>query len=212
MKIIARCLALLSLLGSLTPGRSLSDVSTICNPNPAVWESFPASVAVDGNFALVGAEYWDRSTEPTQLHQTAFLYQRSGVGWTLVRQLEETVVPSGVPRNLLSVAMGNGIAAVRTTPMKIYEQGPGGWLLAPSEIPVNENAALDLEIDNGRIINNKRAAVGRRHRREGQRRRVAQGRHIDGRLPRLHTHPTAPSKSRQLGRSPAGKRDGDPIR
>ena len=157
MNLVTRCLALLGMLG-LAHARPVfvDNVSIISNPNPAVWEFFPASVALDTNFALVGAEYWDRSTVPSQLHQTAFLYQRSGGGWTLVRQLEETVVPCCGPRNSLNVAMGNGIAAVNTTPMKIYEQGPGGWLLAPSAIPVT-GAFFDLEIDNGRIINNEGA-------------------------------------------------------
>ena len=105
----------------------VENVSTIPNPNPAVWENFAWGVAVDGDYALVGAEYWDRSNpQQSRLHQTAFLYRRSGVGWSLVRQLEETVVDCCIPRNGLSVAMRDGVAAVNTTPMKVYELGALG--------------------------------------------------------------------------------------
>ena len=71
----------------------VENVSTIQNPNPAVWQNFPVAVAVDGDYALVSAEYRDQSNpQQARVHQTAFLYRRSGVGWSLVRQLEETVV------------------------------------------------------------------------------------------------------------------------
>ncbi|HEY6125289.1 MAG TPA: hypothetical protein VIV63_11620, partial [Steroidobacteraceae bacterium] len=128
------------------------------NPNAALWRDFPMGVAVDGDFAMVGAEYWDQSNpQAPQLHQTTFLYRRSGTGWVLVRQLAETVVNCCVPRNLLSVAMSNGVAAASTTPMTIYELGSSGWTLAPSSIPIGNNSGFDLEIDNGRIINNEGA-------------------------------------------------------
>ena len=48
--------------------------------------------------------------------------------------------------------MRDGVAAVNTTPMKVYELGPSGWTLAPSNIPVGTNYGFDMRIDNGRII------------------------------------------------------------
>ena len=155
MNIFSRCL--LAWVGMLGVAQArpvfVENVSTIPNPNPAVWQSFPAGVAVDGGYALVGAGYLDQSNpQQARVHQTAFLYRRSGVGWSLVRQLEETVVDCCVPRNALSVAMRDGVAAVNTTPMKVYELGPSGWTLAPSDIPVGTNYGFDMRIDNGRII------------------------------------------------------------
>lgn len=154
MKILTRCvLAMLGAIG-LAHGRPvfIENTSTITNPNPAVWTTFPAGVAVDGTYALIGAEGRDAS-DPQQpmLRQTAFLYQRSGSGWALVRQLEETRLPY-VPRNVMNVAMNNGVAAVNTTPMTIYELGTSGWTLAPSDIPFSQRDAYDIEIDAGRII------------------------------------------------------------
>jgi len=155
MNIVSRCL--LAWVGMLGVAQArpvfVENVSTIPNPNPAVWQSFPAGVAVDGDYALVGAGYLDQSNpQQARVHQTAFLYRRSGVGWSLVRQLEETVVDCCLAINTLNVAMRDGVAAVNTTPMKVYELGPSGWTLAPSDIPVGTNRGLDMRIDNGRII------------------------------------------------------------
>ena len=155
MNIFSRCL--LAWVGMLGVAQArpvfVENVSTIPNPNPAVWQSFPAGVAVDGGYALVGAGYLDQSNpQQARVHQTAFLYRRSGAGWSLVRQLEETVVDCCIALNMLSVAMRDGVAAVNTTPLNVYELGPSGWTLAPSDIPVGTNRGLDMRIDNGRII------------------------------------------------------------
>lgn len=131
----------------------IENVSTISNPNPALWTEFPMSVAVDGDSAIVTAQRWTYPTpELGRVHQTAFLYKRGGSGWTLVRQLEETVVDGGT-QNALSVAMKNGIAAVHTTPMTIYQRDATDWSLAPSDIPPGDKPGFDLEIDGGRILN-----------------------------------------------------------
>jgi len=162
MKILSRCLLAWVVMLAVAHARPVfvENVSTISNPNPALFEDFPMSVAVDGDYAVVGAEYWDRSNpQLSRMHQTAFLYQRSGTGWALVRQLEETVVDCCIPRNMLRVAMNNGVAAVNTTPMKVYELGSSGWKLVPSDIPIDTNNGLDLSIDNGRIISNEGACA-----------------------------------------------------
>jgi hypothetical protein len=160
MNNLPRCLlAFVAMLG-VAQARPVfvENVSTIPNPNPAVWRDFAMAVAVDGDYAVVGAEYWDQSNpQQARLHQTAFLYRRSGAAWSLVRQLEETVVDCCVSRNLLSVAMRDGVAAVNTTPMKVYELGPSGWTLAPSDIPLDTNYGFEMSIDNGRIITNEGA-------------------------------------------------------
>ncbi len=155
MKILTRCWLAMFGTVALAHGRPvfIENVSTITNPNPALWTDFPRGVAVDGDYALVGAERSDLSNpQQSQIRQTAFLYQRSGSGWVLVRQLEETAYNYGIPRNWMTVAMNDGVAAVNTTPMTIYELGPSGWALAPSSIPIPPQLGFDLEIDSGRII------------------------------------------------------------
>jgi hypothetical protein len=156
MKILTRCLLALLAVPGLALARPVfvENVSTITNPNPALWTEFPRNVAVAGDYALVGAEYWDQSNpQLPQVHQTAFLYQRNGTGWNLVRQLDETVVNGGIPRNWTNVAMDGQVAVVSTTPMTIYELGPSGWARAPSDIPIPTRDSLDLELQGGRIIN-----------------------------------------------------------
>jgi hypothetical protein len=155
MKILTRCwLVMLGTVG-LADARPafIENVSTITNPNPAVWTDFPRGVAVDGDFALVGAERTDSSNPAqSQIRQTAFLYRRNGTAWELAGQLAETAYNYGVPRNWMSVAMNEGVAVVNTTPMSVYELGPTGWTLSPSDVPISTEPAFDIEIDDRRII------------------------------------------------------------
>lgn len=155
MTTIARSLWVLLIVPGLALARPvfLENVSTISNPYPELWTGFPRNVAVSGDYALVGAERVDTSVEPSIYHQTAFLYRRSGTGWEFVRQLEATATPARQPRNYTNVAMSGDVAVVSTTPMTVYELGPSGWELAPSEIPTANGDAPDLEIEGGRIIN-----------------------------------------------------------
>jgi hypothetical protein len=156
MNLATRCLpALLGML-SLAHARPvvIENVSTIKNPNPALWTEFPVSVAIDRDHAIVTAQRWEYpNPEQGRVHQTGFLYKRSGAGWVLVRQLEETVVNGGT-QNSLGVAMNQGVAAVQTTPMTIYQRGASGnWNLVPSQVALGDNSGFDLEIDGGRILN-----------------------------------------------------------
>ncbi len=159
MKVFSRRLPALLVMLAFGSGAAharpviIENVSTIKNPNPALWTEFPLSVAVDGDSAMVTAQRWTYPTPDLgQVHQTAFLYQRSGSGWSLVRQLAETVVDGGT-QNSLSVAMKGGLAAVHTTPMTIYERGASGWTLASSDVSPGDNSGFDLEIDGNRIVN-----------------------------------------------------------
>jgi hypothetical protein len=156
MKTVACCV--LALLGAVGVVHArpvfIENVSTITNPDPVAWPGFGAGVAVHGDYALIGAQRADYSDPQTPtLHETAFLFQRSGSGWALVRQLEERVVAHAPGRHHLTVAMSATVAVVSTTPMLIYELGPSGWTLAPSDLPVNGEDSFDLEIDGTRIIN-----------------------------------------------------------
>ncbi|HUR21676.1 MAG TPA: hypothetical protein VMZ90_12750, partial [Vicinamibacterales bacterium] len=158
MKILLYCLW--AMLGSLTAANArpvyIENVSTIVNPNPTVWTSFPAGMAHNGSYALIGAGYLDYSDPSNaKVHQTAFLYRRSGKGWTLVRQLAETVTNGDARWNRTNVAMDSRVAVVSTTPYTIYELGPSDWTQARVDLPVNTTAfdSVDLQIDNGRIIN-----------------------------------------------------------
>ena len=158
MRILTHCLWVM--LGTLTAANArpayIENVSTITNPDPAVWTSFPAGIAHNGLYALIGAGRWDYSNpDQSKLHQTAFLYRRSGNRWLLVRQLAETVTNGNARWNRGNVAMDSSVAVVGTTPYTIYELGPAGWTQAPTELPVSATAfdSVDLQIDNGRIIN-----------------------------------------------------------
>ncbi len=158
MKLATRCLpVLLGMLG-IAHARPVvvENVSTIRNPNPALWTEFPVSVAIDRDHAIVTAQRWEYPTpEQGRVHQTGFLYKRIGSAWTLVRQLEETVVDGGT-QNSLAVAMNQGVAAVQTTPMTIYQRGASGdWPRVPSQLALPDNSGYDLEIDGGRIINSE---------------------------------------------------------
>lgn len=156
MKFATRCLpALLGMLG-IAHARPVvvENVSTIRNPNPALWTEFPVSVAIDRDHAIVTAQRWEYpNPEQGRVHQTGFLYRRTGTGWALVRQLKETVVDGG-SQNSLAVAMNQGVAAVQTTPVTIYQRGASGdWPLVPSQVALGDNSGFDLEIDGGRIFN-----------------------------------------------------------
>jgi hypothetical protein len=155
MKTLIRCvLALLGTAG-LAHARPvyIENVSTITNPNPGLWTGFPMDVAVSGDYAIVGAEYWEHVTpEFARLHQTAFLYRRSGNGWALERQLAETVVDQKTPRHWLTVDMSSAVAVVATTPLTFYEFGPSGWTQAPSDVPLMASSFFDIETDGNRVI------------------------------------------------------------
>lgn len=146
--------AVLALFAAVCHARPvvIENVSTIENPAPALWTEFAVAVAVDGDDAIVAAQRWTHPTPDTGfIHQTAFLYRRAGTGWTLVRQLAETVTEGG-RQNALSVAMKGGVAVVHTTPMSIYERQASGWVQSTADVPPGDRPGYDIEIDAGRIL------------------------------------------------------------
>ncbi len=128
----------------------IEERSRIDNPDPGFPE-FAAAVAVDGDFALVSAH---RDIPPTseapfpERDFSALLFRRSASGWSYVRTLlterhnEFDLFPYGI-------AMRDGIAAIATKVMHIYERGGDEWQAAAS---LASDPGPDVEVNAGRIL------------------------------------------------------------
>jgi hypothetical protein len=131
---------------------TVEQLSSFGSPNAAY--QFGGRVAIDGDYAIVTAG----RTVPDpggdwmleQNFATAFLYQRSGNTWTLVRQLEEHLQDNFfyIPH---AVAMQNGIAAVQTVSTDVWELTASGWTRAPAVL-LRDGPGEHLVVDGGRIL------------------------------------------------------------
>jgi hypothetical protein len=136
----------------------IENISSFGTPDPA-YTSFGGDVAIDGTFALVLAthdvENADNPSRPFQA-QTAFMFQRSGTGWRLVRRLNEYVIHPDF-QHPPGIAMRGGVAAAQIGPIDIWElattgTGTRGWVRRAS-LPAIDNPGSSIAIDGTRVIN-----------------------------------------------------------
>ena len=133
---------------------TLEPVSSFGTPD-AAYPGFASDVAIDGDYALVtaGRDVSDPGGEP-QLDQhfvTAFLFQRNGAAWTVVRRLNEFRQDNFFPIPA-AVAMRDGLAAVQTVETEIWELTAGGWVQRPSDL-TRDGPGPHLSVDRGRVLN-----------------------------------------------------------
>ena len=132
---------------------TVEQLSSFGTPDP-VYTGFATDVAIDGDYALVtaGRVVHDPSGDPflDEDFHTAFLFQRSGTSWNLLRRLNEYREDPTfeIP---LAVAMQNGIAAVQAHRTDIWELTTAGWVQSPDEL-VTEAPGPWLSIDQGRFL------------------------------------------------------------
>jgi len=149
----------LAWLGALLAGTlgarpvTLEPLSTFGTPDPA-YDGFAGDVAIDGDYALVtaGRVVPDPGGEPMldQAFSTAFLFQRSGASWTMVRRLNEHLQDNFFPIPA-AVAMRAGLAAVQTVETEIWQLTAGGWVQQPSQF-TRDGPGQHLSVDGGRVL------------------------------------------------------------
>ncbi len=135
----------------------IENLSTFASPDPAYASNgqhnrFADGVAIDGDYAIAtGTRLVEDPTdaEPPHNVRTAFLFKRSGTGWTLVRRLDEYEESRDVPVPL-AVAMQNGLAVVQTVRTSFLELGASGWVQTAQF--GSEGSGPYLDIDAGRVI------------------------------------------------------------
>jgi hypothetical protein len=156
VSMVSRFRAVLVTLGAFGVAQArpviVENLGSFGTPDNA-YTGFAVDVAIDGNYAIVSAARAEPDpSDPGRNRDflTAFLFQRSGTQWNVVRRLAENEDDPDfqIP---IALAMQNGIAAVQTVRTGIYELGPAGWTLAPSQL-TRDGPGRDLEIDNGRIL------------------------------------------------------------
>lgn len=137
----------------------IENLSAFASPDPAyasdgTYTRFADGVAIDGDFALAtGTRRVDDPNsgfEPFNM-RTAFLFQRSGTSWTLVRRLDEYAEDPNVPIPV-AVAMRDGIAAVQTVRTDLYERIANQWVRR-AQFANRDGPGPWLEIDGGRVVN-----------------------------------------------------------
>src|SRR5688572_29708321 len=123
----------------------IEDVQRITTPDSR-YTDFGGEVAIDGDWAVVtGRRAVDNEPgAPPTTMQAAFLYRRVGATWTFVRMLQESRVDRDFEIGA-AVAMDNGIAAVQTGPLVIYEFNGTDWIAAPSAL-TRDGPGIDIEI------------------------------------------------------------------
>jgi hypothetical protein len=147
--------AVLAMCAGAAWGRpvTVEQLSTFGTPD-AAYQGFGVDVAIDGDYAIATAgRYVPDPGGDYMLDEnftTAFLFQRNGTRWSLVRRLEEYrqdpnfEIPS-------AVAMQNGIAAVQTVTTDIWELTGSGWTRAPAQL-TRDGPGRHLAIDGGRVV------------------------------------------------------------
>ncbi len=92
----------------VSSGFSGSLQSTLNNPTPAIYDVFGYSVAISGDYAIVGAHYDDTGAENAG---SAYIYARSGTTWSLQSTLNNPT-PSANDEFGYSVAISGDYAIV----------------------------------------------------------------------------------------------------
>ncbi len=162
MKYVLRVAPTLLALGTLGIAAArpvvIENLASFSSPDPlyasdGAYTRFADGIAIDGDYAIATASRRvedPTNAEPPHNVRTAFLFQRSGNAWTVVRRLDEYHESPDVPVPV-AVAMQNGIAVVQTVRTDIYELGPTGWVRTSQA--GNEGSGPYLDIDAGRVIN-----------------------------------------------------------
>lgn len=132
---------------------TLEPLSTFGTPDPA-YTGFATDVAIDGDYALATASrsVEDPGGDPTltQDFATAFMFQRNGRSWRLVRRLEETRQIRTFPIPL-AVAMQNGLAVAQTARTDVWKLTATGWVRQPADISI-DGPGNHLVVDGGRAL------------------------------------------------------------
>jgi len=68
-------------------GNAWTEQAILTLPNGAAYDSFGGSVALSGDYLLVGAS--DKDVNGNTDQGAAYLYQRSGVGWSFIRRITD---------------------------------------------------------------------------------------------------------------------------
>lgn len=130
----------------------IEDLGSFGTPDP-LYEGFGASVAVDGDFALVTGSRSEPDPEDpstTRTFLTAFLYRRSGNGWTLVRRLDEYLENRNF-RIPPAVAMRDGLAAVQTVRTDFYRV-TGSSFSRVDATDATDGPGPSLVVNGGRVL------------------------------------------------------------
>ena len=92
---------------------------------------FAPTVAVDGDWAIVTA---GKQTLPYgyPTDNYALLYRRAGASWVFDRILLHTRSETDFNGATLSVAMGNGLAALQLGPLAVFQRAGTAWTQLPS--------------------------------------------------------------------------------
>ena len=96
----------------------------------AGWTFFGESVAIDGDWALATAIYSASGTYEYPYRQMALLYRRTGSVWVFDRVLVDDTTDA-VNWNYPYVAMKNGLAAVSTAPLRVFQRNGDVWTALP---------------------------------------------------------------------------------
>jgi hypothetical protein len=134
----------------------VENLSSFASPDPAYVSDgrttrFADQVAIDGDYAIAtGTRRVDDPIVGPYNVRTAFLLQRSGTRWNLVRRLQEYAENPDVPVPV-AVAMQNGIAAVQTVRTDFYELAAAGWVRTAS-FANRDGPGTSLTIDGGRVL------------------------------------------------------------
>jgi hypothetical protein len=147
--------ALLALCAGAAWGRpvTVEQLSTFGTPDIR-YEGFGSDVAIDGDYAMVTAGRHVPSPDGDPMleenYATAFLFQRNGNNWNLVRRLEEYRQDPwfSIPE---AVSMQNGVAAVQTVNTDIWELTASGWTRSPAQL-LRDGPGRHLTVDGGRVL------------------------------------------------------------
>jgi hypothetical protein len=97
------------------------------DPPQAGWTFLGESVAIDGDSALATALFSANGSYEYPYRQLALLYRRAGDTWAFDRVLVDDPTAED-SWNDAKVAMKDGLAAVSTTPLRMFRLSGSGWI------------------------------------------------------------------------------------
>src|SRR5688572_27667909 len=106
----------------------IHQTQTLSPPASGGYDSFGYEVAIDGDWAIVAAATPSATpTSPQQTHD-ALLYRRVNGQWTFDRVLDRRVSTTyGAYVGFNAIAMNNGVAAIGSSPTRIYRRTDSTW-------------------------------------------------------------------------------------
>lgn len=119
-------------------------------PPEAGFQFSHGEVAIDGNSAIVVGSRAQPEPNDFLFDLAAYLFERDAAGnWRFVRKLTERSQTVDTPRFDMTVAMNQGVAAVTSDRLHVFERTAAGWVEAPASGNPN---TTDMEIDAGTIL------------------------------------------------------------